>query len=91
MERIVKITVPRPFVLYVEFDDGVRGEYDMTERLDGPVFVPLRDPRSSLRCAWPNGAHPSGPMGSTSRQMLCMSGSVRLSALRLDHLDAWIG
>jgi len=63
MERIVRITVPRPFVLYVEFDDGVRGEYDMTEHLEGPVFVPLRDPQvfAQVRLAdwgapvWPNG------------------------------------
>lgn len=63
MERIIKIAVPRPFVLYVEFDDGVRGEYDMTERLEGPVFVPLRDPQvfAQVRLAewgapvWPGG------------------------------------
>lgn len=44
MERIVHIEVARPFVLYVEFDDGVAGEYDMSKRLEGPVFEPLRDP-----------------------------------------------
>ena len=44
MERIVHLEVTRPFVLYVEFDDGVAGEYDMSDRLNGPVFEPLRDP-----------------------------------------------
>jgi hypothetical protein len=63
MERITHIDVPRPFVLYVEFDDGVRGEHDMSARLNGPVFAPLRDPEffAQVRLAewgaptWPNG------------------------------------
>lgn len=63
MERIIRIDVRRPFVLYVEFDDGVKGEYDMTDRLNGPVFAPLRDPAifAQVKLAdwgapvWPNG------------------------------------
>lgn len=63
MERIVHLEVTRPFVLYVEFDDGVAGEYDMSDRLNGPVFEPLRDPATfaQVRLAewgapvWPNG------------------------------------
>jgi hypothetical protein len=63
MERIVRIEVLRPFVLYVEFDDGVKGECDMSERLNGPVFEPLRDPAffAQVQLAdwgapvWPNG------------------------------------
>ena len=63
MERIVHIEVTRPFVLYVELDDGVAGEYDMSDRLNGPVFEPLRDPATfaQVRLAewgapvWPNG------------------------------------
>jgi hypothetical protein len=50
-------------VLFVEFEDGVHGEYDMTERLRGPVFVPMRDAGvfAQVRLAewgapvWPNG------------------------------------
>jgi hypothetical protein len=63
MERITRIEARHPFVLYVEFDDGVRGEYDMKDRLNGPVFVPLRDPAyfAQVRLSewgaplWPNG------------------------------------
>jgi hypothetical protein len=63
MEKITHLAVPRPFVLYVEFDDGVKGEYDMSGRLKGPVFEPLRDPAvfAQVRLGewgapvWPNG------------------------------------
>ena len=63
MEKIVYLEVRPPFRLYVEFDDGVRGEYDMAARLDGPVFEPLREPGFFARVrldeygvpVWPNG------------------------------------
>jgi hypothetical protein len=63
VEKIIRIEVPRPFVLYVEFDDGVKGEYDMRDRLIGPVFASLRDPGVFAQVAlsewgapvWPNG------------------------------------
>ncbi len=63
MERIVHLEARPSYVLYVEFEDGVRGEYDMAERLNGPVFAPLRDPAyfAQVRLAewgapvWPNG------------------------------------
>jgi len=63
VEKITLIEARRPFVLYVEFDDGVSGEYDMRDRLDGPVFVLLRDPAFFARVelaewgapVWPNG------------------------------------
>ena len=63
MERIVRLDTRPPYVLYVEFEDGVGGEYDMKDRLNGPVFVPLRDPAyfAQVRLAewgapvWPNG------------------------------------
>jgi hypothetical protein len=63
MERIIRLEARKPFCLYVEFDDGVKGEYDMTERLRGPVFAPLRDPEFFAQVelaewgapVWPNG------------------------------------
>ena len=44
MEKILKVTVLKGYQLFVEFDDGVRGEIDLSDRLFGPVFEPLRDP-----------------------------------------------
>ncbi len=63
MEKITRLGVRRPFVLYVELDDGVKGEYDMCDRLNGPVFAPLRDPAFFPQVTlaewgapvWPNG------------------------------------
>ena len=63
MEKITHLEARSPFVLYVEFDDGVKGEYDMSDRLNGPVFAELRDPAFFARVAladwgapvWPNG------------------------------------
>ncbi len=63
MERIVHLEARHPYRLFVEFDDGVKGEYDMSDRLVGPVFEPLRDPAffAQVRLdewgapAWPNG------------------------------------
>jgi hypothetical protein len=64
MDRIVRLEVVRPHVLYVEFSDGTRGECDVAERLNGPVLAPLRDPVFFARVrldeygvpVWPNGA-----------------------------------
>ncbi len=64
MERIIHLEARPPYRLYVEFDDGVRGELDMAGRLNGPVFEPLRDPAFFARVqldeygvpSWPNGA-----------------------------------
>jgi hypothetical protein len=52
------------FVLFVEFSDGVSGEVDLSTRLFGPMFEPLRD-EALFRLVridefgapcWPNGA-----------------------------------
>jgi hypothetical protein len=63
VERITYLEARPPYRLYVEFSDGVQGEYDMTTRLCGPVFEPLRDPAYFARVelsewgapTWPNG------------------------------------
>jgi hypothetical protein len=34
----------RDYVVWVRFSDGVEGEVDLANELDGPVFEPLRDP-----------------------------------------------
>jgi hypothetical protein len=49
--------------VWLKFDDGLAGEIDLYDELDGPVFEPLRDPsyfaRFSIRyhtISWENGA-----------------------------------
>lgn len=64
MNRVSKVEVVGPYRLSVEFSDGVRGEVDLSERLFGPVFEPLKDPDFFARVridefgviSWPNGA-----------------------------------
>jgi hypothetical protein len=42
--RIKKVEVVRYPVLRVTFDDGVSGEYDLSDMIaDGPIFAPLKD------------------------------------------------
>jgi Protein of unknown function (DUF2442) len=63
VERITRIEARSPYILYVEFDDGVAGEYDMRDRLHGPMYEPLRDPAYFAQVTladwgapvWPNG------------------------------------
>lgn len=64
MERISTVQPLEGHRLYVEFSDGVSGEIDLSARLFGPVFEPLRDRSlfSQVRIddfgavCWPNGA-----------------------------------
>ena len=65
MPRLVEARFVRDYVLWLRFSDGSRGEVDLAEELDGPVFEPLRDPlyfRSFVlhpelhTVVWPNGA-----------------------------------
>ena len=64
MDRVVKLEVLSGHRLFIEFDDGVRGEVDLSERLVGPVFEPLRNPELFALAriddfgvvCWPNGA-----------------------------------
>jgi hypothetical protein len=63
MERIVRIEARPPYRLHVVFDDGTEGEDDLSGRMNGPVFEPLRDPAffAQVRLSdygaplWPNG------------------------------------
>ena len=42
--RISQVAVVRYPVLLVTFDDGLSGEYDLTEFIErGPLFAPLKD------------------------------------------------
>jgi glycine/D-amino acid oxidase-like deaminating enzyme len=64
MERIVKVKALDGYHLYLEFEDGLQGEIDLSARLFGPMFEPLRDPEVFSQVGldefgvicWPNGA-----------------------------------
>lgn len=64
MERVKKVQPLESYRLYVEFTDGVKGEVDLSDRLFGSVFEPLKDPDLFRQVAvdefgaviWPNGA-----------------------------------
>jgi hypothetical protein len=65
MIRIVEARYVRDYVIWLRFSDGLAGEVDLRDELDGPVFEPLRQP-GAFQCvslhpelhtiAWPNGA-----------------------------------
>jgi len=61
--KVTKVSVVRPYVLFLEFASGEQGEADMEGELWGEVFEPLKDSTlfSQVRIeggttAWPNGA-----------------------------------
>ena len=64
MNRIVSVSAGQGYTLRVLFDDGRSGEVDLSARLFGPVFEPLRDPLLFAQVrfdefgavGWPNGA-----------------------------------
>jgi hypothetical protein len=64
MNRIVRVSAGEGYILRVLFDDGRSGEVNISARLFGPVFEPLRDPLlfAQVRVdeygalCWPNGA-----------------------------------
>lgn len=64
MYRVVRVSAGQGYTLEVEFANGVSGTVDLSSRLFGPVFEPLRDPVlfSQVRVdeygavCWPNGA-----------------------------------
>ena len=66
MSKIVKRVQPcGGFELEIEFTDGLRGRMDVSQRLFGPVFEPLRDAKLFDQVyvdpfgaiCWPNGAN----------------------------------
>jgi hypothetical protein len=64
MYRVSEVKALDGYNLAVQFDDGVHGIVDLTDRLFGPVFEPLSDPAFFARVGvddfgavcWPNGA-----------------------------------
>ena len=64
MYKIVKVEALEGYRLRILFDDDVSGTVDISERLFGPVFEPLKDPAYFRQVGidefgaicWPNGA-----------------------------------
>lgn len=64
MYRVAKVEPLEGYRLAVAFDDGTQGVVDLSERLFGPMFEPLRDPERFAEVtidafgapSWPNGA-----------------------------------
>ncbi len=64
MPRVISVRPRDNYRLVIRFDDGMEGEIALGERLFGPVFEPLRDPKIFGQVfvdeygavAWPNGA-----------------------------------
>jgi len=62
--RLLNVRPLGDYRLLVEFEDGTTGEIDLSDRLTGPVFEPLRDPKLFSQVSvdefgvvcWPNGA-----------------------------------
>jgi hypothetical protein len=65
MIRVTEAKWVRDFIVRLRFSDGLEGEVDFREELDGPVFAPLRDVDAFKRfelhpelhtLVWENGA-----------------------------------
>ena len=64
MYRVTKVRALDRHRVHVQFEDGVHGEVDLSGRLFGSVFQPLKDPEFFAQVTvddfgavcWPNGA-----------------------------------
>ena len=64
MYRIIAVSPLEGYRLHVTFEDGVQGDVDLSARLFGTMFEPLKDPNLFGQVAidefgavcWPNGA-----------------------------------
>jgi len=63
--KIVSLEHAGTYAIRVQFADGVKGEIDLAQELDGEIFEPLRDPQlftqfcldpDTHTIVWPNGA-----------------------------------
>jgi hypothetical protein len=62
--KAIRVEARSGYRLFVEFSDGVSGEIDLSMRLFGSMFEPLKDPSFFAKVhidefgapCWPNGA-----------------------------------
>ncbi len=63
--RVVDARYVRDFMIHLRFDDGVEGDVDLENELEGEIFEPLKDPsyfrqfkvyKELFTISWPNGA-----------------------------------
>jgi hypothetical protein len=63
--RVVEASYVKDCVLHIKFQDGAAGDVDLSDRLFGEVFEPLKDPSFFRQfrvdpdlhtVSWPNGA-----------------------------------
>ncbi len=65
MIRVIDARHIKDFIVWVHFNDGTKGEVDLSDELYGPIFEPLQDPEyfasfevhaEAHTLSWPNGA-----------------------------------
>ena len=65
ISRVIEAKYLRNYVIYIRFWDGVEGDIDLTEELEGEIFEPLKDisyfkhfrvDPELHTIVWPNGA-----------------------------------
>lgn len=64
MPKLTRVEARAGWRLFLEYSDGVQGEVDVSQRLFGPMFEPLKDPTFFSKVqldefgapCWPNGA-----------------------------------
>jgi len=65
MVKVIDARYVRDYVVWLRFSDGIEGEVDLCDELDGEIFQPLRDKKLFRTVAlhpewhtiaWPNGA-----------------------------------
>ena len=64
MYKLLKVSPLDAYKVELHFDDGVSGIVDLSPRLFGPIFEPLKDPALFMKATvdefgavcWPNGA-----------------------------------
>ena len=65
MYTLVEARYVRDYIIWLRFDDGAAGEVDLSDRLFGPVFEPLKEldyfqafevHPELCTLVWPNGA-----------------------------------